>query len=65
LQDLPGATAEISHFRGKAALPTHALGISSFSKAFFLQARAVPLFLVLRLAFVGPGLQGMCHYRPE
>lgn len=36
LQDLPASISQLSHFHGKAALPTHALGISSFSKAFFL-----------------------------
>lgn len=35
-QDLPRTSAEISYFDGKAALPVHALGISRFSKAFFL-----------------------------
>lgn len=35
-QDLPTSISQLSHFRGKAALPTHALGISSFGKAFFL-----------------------------
>lgn len=36
--DLPaeGAAGQLALFRGRAALPTHALGISSFSKAFFL-----------------------------
>lgn len=35
-QDLPRTKAEISYFDGKAALPVHALGISRFTKAFFL-----------------------------
>lgn len=34
-RDLPGDSAHISYWRGRAALPTHALGISSFQKAFF------------------------------
>ena len=36
VQDLPASISQLSHFAGKAALPTHALGVSSFSKAFFL-----------------------------
>ena len=41
LQDLPASISQLSHFRGKAALPTHVLGISSFSKAFFLHPDTV------------------------
>ena len=44
LQDLPAAASDISHFRGKAALPTHVLGVSSFSKAFFLQPGSEQLY---------------------
>jgi len=35
-EEMPSEEGEIVYFRGKAALPIHALGISSFSKAFFL-----------------------------
>lgn len=35
-RDLPQDIATIVYFEGKSALPTHALGISSFTKAFFL-----------------------------
>ena len=43
-RDLPSGAAaaaagQLSVFRGKAALPTHVLGVSSFSKAFFLAPR--------------------------
>ncbi|EFN59920.1 hypothetical protein CHLNCDRAFT_49358 [Chlorella variabilis] len=43
-KDLPAAASDISHFRGKAALPTHVLGVSSFSKAFFLQPGSEQLY---------------------
>eukprot|EP00887_Chlorella_sp_A99_P003013 scaffold9.g3013.t1 len=35
--DMPARLREVSLFRGKAALPTHALGISRFTKALFLK----------------------------
>jgi hypothetical protein len=43
-QDLPASPAQLSHFRGKAALPTHVLGVSRFSKAFFLQPGSEVLY---------------------
>ncbi|KAI7838681.1 hypothetical protein COHA_007483 [Chlorella ohadii] len=42
--DLPTSISQLSHFRGKAALPTHALGISSFGKAFFLHPDTEELY---------------------
>lgn len=34
-RDLPADAAHVSYWSGRAALPTHALGLSSFRKAFF------------------------------
>ena len=39
-RDMPAETGQLAMFRGKAALPTHVLGISSFEKAFFLRPAA-------------------------
>ena len=44
-QDLPSVPGQLALFSGKAALASHALGISSFQKAFFLapvRSRGVP-----------------------
>ena len=43
-QDMPTEPGQLALFRGKAALPTHALGISSFSKAFFLHPGTEQLY---------------------
>ena len=41
---MPAVPGQLSLFRGKAALPTHVLGISSFSKAFFTHPSTEQLY---------------------
>lgn len=43
-RDMPAAPGDLALFSGKAALPTHVLGISSFSKAFFLHPQTEQLY---------------------
>lgn len=43
-RDLPAEPGQLALFAGKAALPTHVLGISSFSKAFFLHPATEQLY---------------------
>lgn len=62
--DLPQEPGEVVVFDGKAALPVHSLGVSAFSKAFFLSPRDYRLYgrVLLRRGPLGDWLYPL-YYR--